>query len=380
MMAGYVFSIGADNDKQAQKIVIKCVEEGVFSTFIAPPKKKFASGPYEGTFTDYLSMKEGDNVYFFCKRKYYGIGEIINVGDDCKYSNYPDSIIPKWPKYEDIKDKVLYDYKKASCNYKWLCTFKASPAFFKEGIDADDILRYKPETFKMLRAFWKVSFIKLGEEENCSLKEIIFLRHQEELKTGTGIIETNYAFHDKMRTKRLEDYYIRLRPYLDTCCDREKITHEMALEAATVDTLVKGTSEVLGKWDYVSHQVIASPFKPVDYMDKIDVFAYNFLPDSKVPCQYLVAELKRDAADIDTVDQVMKYIDWVCNEYAYGDYGAITAYIIAYSFGEDVIEHVKKNVQRYYSYGIRPRKNKTWNNIKLIEYRYVDGEVKYSLK
>ena len=379
-MAGYVFSIGADNDIHAQKVVIKCVEDGVFSTFMATPKSRFASGPYEGAFTDYLSMKEGDNVYFFCKRKYYGVGEIINVGDDCKYSNYPDSIVPVWPKYSDIKDKVLYDHNNESGNYKWLCTFKASPAFFIDGIDADDILRYKPETFKMLRAFWKISFIKLGEEENRSLKEIILLRHQEELKTGTGIVRTKASLHDRIRTKHLEEYLIRLQPYLDTCCEGEKITHEMALEAATVDTLVKGSSEVLGKWDYVSHQVIASPFKPVDYMDKIDVFAYNFLPDSKVPCKYLVAELKRDAANVDTVDQVMKYIDWVCNEYTYGDYGAIVAFIIAYSFGDDVIEHVKMNIKRYYSYGIRPTRNRIWNNIKLVEYRYIDGEVKYTLK
>ena len=76
----------------------------------------------------------------------------------------------------------------------------------------------------------------------------------------------------------------------------------------------------------------------------------------------------------------MKYIDWVCNEYAYGDYGAITAYIIAYSFNDEVIKYVKKNVKRYYSYGIRPTTNETWNNIKLIEYRYKNGKVEYSLK
>lgn len=379
-MAGYVFSIGADNDNKAQEIVVRCVEDGVFSTFIKKPSNRIVPAPYEGTIADYLTMKEGDNVYFFSKRKYYGIGEIINIGIDCKYSNYPDSIVPEFPEHKDIKDTLLYDLGEESCNYKWLCTFKESPAFFTEGIDADDILRYKPETFKMLRAFWNVSFIKIGEEENQSLKEIILLRHQKEFINGERIVKTNSAIHDKIRSKRLEEYLIRLQPYLDTCCKGEKITHEMALEAATVDALVKGTSDIMGKWDYVSHQVIASPFKPINYMDRIDVFAYNFLLNTKIPCQYLVAELKRDAADIDTVDQVMKYIDWVCNEYAYGDYGVITAYIIAYSFGEDVIEHVKKNVKRYYTHGIRPTKNETWNNIKLIEYRYKDGKVKYSLR
>lgn len=43
---------------------------------------------HEGTFADYFGMKQGDNIYFFIKRKIYGIGKIINVGSDCKYWNY----------------------------------------------------------------------------------------------------------------------------------------------------------------------------------------------------------------------------------------------------------------------------------------------------
>ena len=34
-----------------------------------------------------MSMKPGDNIYFFCKRRYYGIGELISIGPDCKYCN-----------------------------------------------------------------------------------------------------------------------------------------------------------------------------------------------------------------------------------------------------------------------------------------------------
>ena len=35
---------------------------------------------FEGTLADYMSMKPGDNIYFFCKRRYYGIGELISIG------------------------------------------------------------------------------------------------------------------------------------------------------------------------------------------------------------------------------------------------------------------------------------------------------------
>ena len=50
----------------------------------------------------------------------------------------------------------------------------------------------------------------------------------------------------------------------------DRLRHEMALEAAVVYDLANDCCPLLGSWDYVSHQVIASPFKPIDYMDKID--------------------------------------------------------------------------------------------------------------
>ena len=117
-------------------------------------------------------MKPGDNIYFFCKRRYYGIGELISVGPDCKYCNYPHASARVNVRYEDIADDLLVNFEEQSPHYRWLCTFKGSPYFFEEGIDTDEILTYKPNTFKMLRAFWKVSFIKLSDEENASLKEI----------------------------------------------------------------------------------------------------------------------------------------------------------------------------------------------------------------
>ena len=47
----------------------------------------------------------------------------------------------------------------------------------------DDILRYRPSAFKMLRAFENVSFIKIDEVENRALKEFISLINEESLMT-----------------------------------------------------------------------------------------------------------------------------------------------------------------------------------------------------
>ena len=82
-MAGYVFAIGGNADPV--DVIRKCAETGVYSTYLS----SLSPIPFEGTMADYMSMKPGDNIYFFCKRKYYGVGELVNVGIDCKYCNFP---------------------------------------------------------------------------------------------------------------------------------------------------------------------------------------------------------------------------------------------------------------------------------------------------
>lgn len=370
-MAGYVFAIGSNVDPV--EVIKECAATGVYSTYI----NTLSSNPFEGTLTDYISMQPGDNIYFFCKRKYYGVGELISVGDDCKYCNYPGSTLLQNYKYEDIADSLLVDYGNDSDKNRWICTFKGAPYMFEDGIDTDEILQYKPSTFKMLRAFWKVSFIKLGDEENESMKEIFLLRHQENIMTGSKVFSVSDSVHDSIKARNLKEYTISPWGLLDAVSNEKRLKHEMALEAGVVYDLCHDRLKVLGHWDYVSHQVIASPFKPIDYMDKIDVFATRYLTDTKIPCKYLVAELKKDAASCSTIDQVMKYIDWVCNEYVYGDYGAIEACIIAYEYEDGVIEHYREIAQRYYTLGSHPARNKQWSALKLLTYRWEDGSLKY---
>lgn len=372
-MAGYVFSIGGDNDPVAE--IREAAQKGVFSVYM----RTIAPGPFEGTLADFASMKPGDNVYFFCKRRYYGVGQLINVGPDCKYCNYPTASYPRTTSYEAIKGDLLVDYGEGSPSLRWICTFKGDPYFFETGLDTDEILNYKPTTFKMLRAFWKVSFIKLGDEENNSLKEVFLLRHQDELETKTGLFPEDRTTHENISAKVDEKYSIAIDPILNSCGRRDgRLGHEMALEAATVKALAQDQIPALGHWDYISHQVIASPFKPIDYMDKIDIFASRYLDGTTVPCKYLVAELKKDEADYSTIDQVMKYVDWVRSEYAYGDYGAIEACVIAYGYPEDIFDYIERNGKRNYIIGSHPVSNKQWSAIKLISYRYIDGELTFT--
>ncbi|WP_400246667.1 hypothetical protein AB3U99_07445 [Niallia sp. JL1B1071] len=47
----------------------------------------------------------------------------------------------------------------------------------------DDVLASNPDKFRILRAFWKVSFIKIDDEENKALRDIILKRNEEHLNT-----------------------------------------------------------------------------------------------------------------------------------------------------------------------------------------------------
>lgn len=77
-IAGYIFSLDDIDSLES------CIEDGVYSTNLSSPKKTtdwqfIWRGYHEGTFADYLSMKEGDNVYFFNNRNIYGVGELVKI-------------------------------------------------------------------------------------------------------------------------------------------------------------------------------------------------------------------------------------------------------------------------------------------------------------
>ena len=183
-MAGYIFNLDRIESLEY------CIENGVYSTLLAIPKSNW-NNPAKATFADYISMKEGDNIYFFIKRNIYGIGNLknIHIDDkfiDCKFKNYPDSFLPTKHTEESIRDyKILpilkdklKDKKYETCTQRWLCTFEPYPNFFKCGVDMDDALSSNPHSFKMLRAFEKLSFVKIDDQENKALKDIILKRNE----------------------------------------------------------------------------------------------------------------------------------------------------------------------------------------------------------
>lgn len=377
-MAGYLF--GLDNLESLNA----CINKGVYSTRLSNPNNSWKIH-HEGTFADYSSMKAGDNVYFFIDRKIYGIGSLININGDCKFLNYPEANLPTNQIYEDIKENLLLDLgSENSLKSRFICTFIPLPFFFQNGIDMDEILSSSPSNFKILRAFWKLSFIKFSDDENQAFKNILLRRNLEaiEKQDDKNIFLSNYDFFHNQIEKKVRNknsYYFSIGPFLNTIQNTNRsIKHEMAIEAALIfqlSTTHKATVEIFGKWDYLTHQVIASPFKPIDYMDKMDVFGYKFIQNQNPTISsYLVVEIKRDIIGTQDILQLMKYVDWIKNEYAFGDYSMINAFMVGFGYTEDALLNFNEIIERKFIYGVRPSVSSEWKNVKLVKYLFNEKE------
>ena len=103
-MAGYVFAVSKEswNDFCSENL-----KHGHFSPYTPQiteelqnnnRSRKSLNKVISAVFGDMITMKPGDNVYFFSNRKIYGIGELVCVGNDCKYDNYlnASSLLPNF--------------------------------------------------------------------------------------------------------------------------------------------------------------------------------------------------------------------------------------------------------------------------------------------
>lgn len=364
-MAGYIFSL---KDKTSLE---KCIHDGVYSTIINMPKNNIWNVAHESTFGDYMTMKEGDKVFFFHDRKIYGIGELVTVKFDCKLLNFPNADLPHDDGFIHTKQKMILNEIPENINNRMLCTFKGAPSFFKNGIDMDEALTYHPDNFKMLRAFWKLSFIKLDDIETKNLIDIILKNNEQFLNHNIGIFNEAYTTHKRVKQIANHKYRVSSTNILNEYAeDNGSVRHEMAVELGVLDTLSNNKASIFGKWDYLSHQVIASPFKPIEYMDKMDIFGYKYIPNFNTISKYLIIEIKKGIANENDISQLMKYVDWVNQEYSFGDYNMIEAFLVAYDFANNIKDFREKIAVRNYIKSRRPPTSEKWSNIRLIKYKF----------
>lgn len=384
-MAGYIFAVSKDGWKDFCNENLKY---GHFSPYtpevgkemMTPDKKrsrKSINKILSATFGDMVTMNPGDNVYFLSNRKIYGIGELIRLGEDCKYDNYlnASALLP------DCKIHLKDVLTTSSTRARWVCFFKPSPHFFKKGADMDDILRYRPDAFKMLRAFQGVTFIKIDDEENRALKEYISLTNEASYE---NINECSFDFssnvHDELSLHDLSSHKMDINKALLDEDNKEFVISEMFIEASLLQAIQYEHCPVLGHWDYLSHQLIASPFKPLSYIDKIDIYGYknsqHYQGNPKLITKYLIVELKLGTINASALEQTMQYVDWICSEYASGDYSRIDAYIVGEKTVRNIDNIISSKCQRDFIVETHPVKTEKWNNLKLLKYT-IDTHVNF---
>ena len=371
-MAGYLFLISKDEAEALEA----CMQTGIYSTIINPPNGTWGR-PYESTIADYLSMKAGDNVYFFMDRMIYGVGKLIDIGGACKYKNYPQASTPFEYVYKDIRKELLLDTGFGSENLRWLCVFEPYPAFFKQGVDMDEVLSSSPTKIRMIRAMQGVSFIKLDDEENKAVRDLIVFRNRNVLSDKKHRYTFNDNSHRKIGKKVSSIYTLSAAEIMDLRVDQNGVLRtEMALECGLIELLATAVpeGEILGRWEYISHQVIASPFKPLAYAARMDIFGYNYVPkipdEYKTVSDYLVIELKKDGADSTCIEQTLRYVEWIKQEYAQGDYSRIKAFLVASNFDSSALDVLKTSAIRYYTEGGHSPKTAVWKELTLLKYRY----------
>jgi len=374
--------VGADSDAQAAKLLEQTATSGVYGAKLRPPANGRWRESQEGTFADYATIRAGDSIFFFSRRKIYGIGKAVAVGEDCKYLSYPDASLPETPEYEAIRPLMLRDEGPGSLAQRWLCLFEPAPAIFTNGVDIDDVLSSDSRAFRALRAMQSVTFARMDESETQALSDVILRANENVIRHGTldeaSFKDESATTHAEIAAKVSDQHRLSSAPILGACAEGEYLRHEMALEAGLVFQLATAeaaTTDVFGEWDYVTHQVLASPFKPLDWADRMDVFGYSYLP-GYVPTisRFLVIEAKKDEATTEVVDQVMKYVDWVKEEYAGDRYSAIRAFVVAYDFSEAVRNRAHEGGRRLQTVGRRPAVIEEWANLRLVRYRFDDSD------
>lgn len=376
-MAGYIFAVAQD---RRENFISHNLGKGFFTPFAIELTEDMTSRQKKGkakilaaTYGDLITMEPGDNIYFLTKRKIYGIGSAVQIGNDCKYDNYLNSsaLLP-----DDITEPTGY-LTTQNPRARWVVFFEPSPHFFKKGVDMDDALRFRPQAFRTLRAFENLTFIKLDDEENRALKEFISLSNE---SAYDDIEENVFPFdmveHQRMKKRDLSEHAMDISKCLKNPISRDYSFSEMLIESCFMQQLHEGMSP-FGQWDYLTHQLIASPFKPLKYIDKIDVFGYrfssNYEDSPKLITKYVLVELKKGKIDEAALNQTMQYVDWICTEYASGDYSLVEAYVIGNKTTRNIDEKVNEICSRSFIRGTYPAVSEKWNDLKLVHYELNDS-------
>ena len=368
-MPGYLINLGAPAGRL--KLYI---ESGIYGTKIG------RTGWYPATLytlADYLTMQPGDLVFFFQKRMIYGIGSIATLANEgapgpvfCNFQrSHVPTLIPS-PPYVWNGDE--------DPDIRWRVIFRPSPAFFQNGVDMDEVLQADTAgVARSLRVFWNRSFVKMEDDETNLIATAILRRNQS--PDSPKFEDHSESVHDELaRNQNLPDFLPNTDDLVSENLHGNEIRHEPTLQAWLADALTRGrpnATAIFGEWSHIANLYPASPLKPRDYMDEIDLFGYTLARAQQgiapFPTKFKVIEVKKGsqtAGPANVIDQVMKYVDWISTTRAGGDYALVDGYVVAAGFNDEAVEYARRARARTYVMPRRPYQTKTWDNLSLVTY------------
>lgn len=370
-MPGYIFNLGRIEGRLQLYI-----ESGIYGTSRLGRTGWYPQTLY--TLADYLTMWPGDFVFFFQQRTIYGIGSIVEVGGDLRSQsavcNFPRSYLPTQPPAPPYFWDGDNDHE-----IRWRILFKPTPAFYATGVDMDEVLQADSTgVARSLRVFSNRSFIKM-EDDECHLVATAILRRNESPASPT-FDDTSSSVHEGLRQlPSLASFALDCDQLIENDLRGNRVEHEPSLQAWLVNGLARREpriTDIFGEWSYVENLYPASPFKPRQYMDEIDVFGYSLAtPEAPIPPyvrRFKIIEVKADVQSLtpsNVIDQVMKYVDWVSSTRAGGDYGLIDAYVVASDYAQDLVEYAAEKRRRAYVIPRRPYETKQWGSLTLVRYQ-----------
>ncbi len=339
--------------------------------------------PQELAIADYLALAAGDLVFFFEQRQIFGIGRVVQMPMTARAAlcNYPRS----WDLSVDSGSTYLWEHEPNSdlSDHPFVVFFEPEPAWYTQGIDMDEALASDTHGYvRQLPFFAGVSFARFDDFEAAHLASLI----RKANRSSDVYPSRHQSVHE--RAKRYLDqapsaFSIDIDGLVRKYSERGLLRHEALLEAWLVDAfrnrwdLVSGIVGRPTQPTFVGHQVPASPFKPHEYIDRIDLLAYDIekpTPGSPIPVadSYVLAEFKKADATVDDVRQTLKYVDWVAHEYQGGDYTGIAAFVASAGYPAAVQQVVVSEGKRSYVRPRRPYGSDTWDSLRLLQYRVAD--------
>jgi hypothetical protein len=327
----------------------------------------------------------------------YGIGEVVGLEKRSKakgaFLNYPNSDLSRPD--EPSEAQALFagpDWKRV----RVVVPFVPSPTLFPTGIDMDEVLASPGADDCWGLRFWEgYSFRLLGELETRVLLGI-FLRRFDRQRDGlqgtlpvehvVDILESKFCGHPSPRHIASADS----ERYTEGAMFRnEELLHGVLAEHLQDNE--EGWFPPLHDPERggVFHEFPASPPKPTQWADKIDLLTTRIREDvpQAPPTHYDVIEMKRDDVSFrdskstdGQVSQVMRYVDFIARHHAGGNYGALDAYFVAHHFtvagqrnlqGDDLRKRLRVASRR--SYVLNPREDpatRIWDRLRFLSYAW----------